>query len=177
MNLKVNIAPQDIYIFNDYYFENSETIKKAVFKNQLFVGASPLVGGIIVPFINDMPLKHALILLVAVFVLISLPFYFLYSRYNKRRYRKEIKKLYSEGENKGIYGEYEYTIEEDWLLVKTAVSQTKQSWNSIEKIVQYKENTYVFISSIQAYIFPKASVVDGNYDSFINEIKMKNIKP
>jgi len=46
MNLRVNITPQDIYIFNDYYFENSETIRKAVFKNQLVMGASPLVGGI-----------------------------------------------------------------------------------------------------------------------------------
>ncbi len=177
MNLKVDITPQDIYIFNDYYFENSETISKAVFKNQLVMGASPLVGGIFVAFINDMPLKPALIILAAVFVLISLPFYFLYPRYHKRKYRKEIKKLYSEGENKGIYGEHEYTIEEDGLLEKTAVNQTKQSWNSIEKIVQHEENTYVFINSIQAHIFPKASVVGGNYDSFINEIKMKIIKP
>jgi len=99
-----------------------------------------------------------------------LPFYFLYPRYHKRKYRKEIKKLYSEGENKGIYGEHEYTIEEDGLLENTAVNQTKQSWNSIEKIVQHGENTYVFINSIQVHIFPKDSVVDGNYDSFINEI-------
>ncbi|WP_028582053.1 YcxB family protein [Desulfogranum japonicum] len=156
MNLKVNIKPQDVYDFNDYFFENSDTIKKALFKNQLIMGASPLAGGIIV-----------------VFILISLPFYFLYPGYHKRKYRKEIKKLYSEGKNKGIYGEHEYTIEEDGLLEKTAVNETKQNWNSIEKIVQDKENTYVFINSIQAHVFPKASVIEGNYESFVNEIKKK----
>jgi len=171
--LKVNITYQNLLDFNDYYYENSKIIKSAILKDRLVMTVSPLMGGLTVIFLKEMIFCLAIILISIILLLVSLPIYLLYPRFSKKKYRKGIKKFYSESENKGVLCEHEYTIKEDALLEKTEVNQTIQTWNSIKKVVQYKEDTYVFISSEQAYLFPKASVIEGDYDLFVEELKSK----
>jgi len=174
MNIKYRVTIEDLYQFNDYFLNTSSDLKKIIVTNQMIIGASPLIGGIIAIFLKDISFKPAVIILLGLFAVFAVPLYLLYPKHYKKKYREQIKKLYPEGENKSVLGEHEIIIEIDGFTEKTHYNQNKQSWEAIEKIVHVENALYIFISSLQAYIIPKNAIFEGNYDDFVNCLMEKH---
>jgi len=170
MKIKYTVALEDIYAVSDYLNANSPAMKSSIRKSQLFMASCPLGGILLLIYIKGLLYTTVVLPLLAFGVILGLPLYFLYPKYFRHYQRKIVQRLYSEGQNKGILGEHELTIEEDGIIEKTQYNVTKQRWESIEKIVTGINHTHIFISPLLAYTIPANTVLEGEYVSFVAEL-------
>lgn len=171
MHIIFGINAEELFLFNQYLFDNSKTIQKAFTKNRSMISFSPILAAMILSLVNELSPLNALILAGIVAITISLPAYYVYPMLVRKNLRKRIVKMYSEGQNNGIIGEHELQIDADGLVEKTQLGEVRQEWDKIKDIVSLEGRTYIFISDINAYILPRQSVVSGDYDAFVAELK------
>ena len=84
---------------------------------------------------------------------------------------RQARRLYKEGTNKGVFGQHEIEIDDDGLVERTEVNETRQSWHGVERIAETDEHAFIYISSVMAHIIPKQSVTAGDPDTFIARAK------
>jgi|GEM_PF-3280361 len=170
MNIIFGINAEELFIFNQYLFDHSKTIQKAFTKNRSMLSFSPLLAAMILSIVNELSPLNFLMLVGAVAVTISLPAYYYYPLFVRKNLRKRIVKMYAEGQNNGIIGEHELQIDVDGLVEKTQIGEVRQEWDKIKNVVSHNNRTYIFISDINAYILPKDSTIQGDYDNFVAEV-------
>ncbi len=176
MNIIFGINAEELFLFNQYLFDSSKTIQKAFTKNRSMICFSPMLAAMILSLVNELSPGNFLLLVGIVAITISLPAYYVYPMFVRKNLRKRIVKMYSEGQNNGIIGEHELQVDADGLVEKTQIGEVRQEWDKIKNVVSHNDRTYIFISDINAYILPKNSVVQGDYDSFVSELqKLKTL--
>jgi hypothetical protein len=88
----------------------------------------------------------------------------------RRRMRKQVRKLYSEGKNVSALGELELELTDTGLIAKSAYTETKLAWGAIERIESTPTHTFLYLSSVQAYIIPHNKIIEGDYRALMAEI-------
>jgi hypothetical protein len=171
MNIIFGINAEELFLFNQYLFDNSKPIQKAFTKNRSLISFSPIPAAMLMGFVNQLPLNQLFMLIAIVAVTISLPAYYVYPMFVRKNLRKRIVKMYAEGQNRGIIGEHELQIDADGLVEKTPLGEVRQGWDAIKNVVSHNNRTYIFISDTNAYILPKDSTVQGDYDVFVAELQ------
>ena len=76
-----------------------------------------------------------------------------------------------QGTNKGTLGEHELEIDDNGLVERTEVTETRQSWHGVERIVETDEHAFIYVSSMMAHVIPKHSVIAGDPNEFIARAK------
>ena len=170
MNIIFGVNAEELFLFNQYLFDNSKTLQKAFTKNRSMICFSPMLAAMILSLVNELSPLNFLILAGIVAITISLPAYYVYPMFVRKNLRKRIVKMYAEGQNNGIIGEHELQIDTDGLVEKTPMGEVRQGWDMIKNIVSYNNRTYIFISDTNAYILPKDSTLQGDYDTFVAEL-------
>ena len=171
MNITFGINAEELFLFNQYLFDNSGTIQKAFTKNRSLISLSPIPASIMIGYVKELPPTHMLMLLAIVAFTVSLPAYFTYPMFVRKNLRRRIVKMYGDGQNRGIIGEHELGIDADGLVEKTPYGEVRQGWDAIRNVVSYNDRTYIFISDANAYIIPKNATVQGDYDAFVAELQ------
>jgi len=170
MNIIFGINAEELFLFNQYLIDNSKPIQKSFTKNRSLISFSPIPAAMLMGFVNQLPLNQLLMLIAIVAVTISLPAYYVYPMFVRKNLRKRIVKMYAEGQNRGIIGEHELQVDNEGLVEKTPLGEVRLGWDAIRNIVSYNNRTYIFISDTNAYILPKDSTVQGDYDVFVAEL-------
>jgi hypothetical protein len=170
MKIVFGINAEELFLFNQYLFDTSPAIKKAFTKNRALISYSPILAAMVLGLVNEQSPFNVMLLVGIAAVTISLPAYYIYPMLVRKNLRKRIVKLYSEGQNNGIIGEHELEIDAGGLVEKTPLGEVRQEWDKIVNVISHNDRTYIFISEINAYILPKYSVVQGDYDAFVAEL-------
>lgn len=170
MNIIFGINAEELFLFNQYLFDNSKPIQKAFTKNRAMVSYSPVLAAIVLGLVNELPPGNMFMLIGIVALTVSLPAYYFFPMFIRKNLRKRIVKMYAEGQNNGIIGEHELQIDADGLVEKTPLGEVRQGWDTIKDIVSHNNRTYIFISDTNAYILPQQSVVQGDYNAFVAEL-------
>jgi hypothetical protein len=84
---------------------------------------------------------------------------------------RQARRLYNEGTNKGTLGQHELEIDDNGLVERTEVNETRQSWNGVERIAETDERAFIYVSSMMAHVIPKKSLSAGDPDAFIARAK------
>jgi hypothetical protein len=163
----------DVVKFHHYAIEHSPTLRRNNLINHLVWTFSPLVGGIAIPLVQRTPISTTVFIMVVIGGMISLPIFALYPRYARQYREKQIRKLYSEGDNKSLIGTHTISIEPTGIRVRTDVSESSTQWQSIERICMTDDTTYIFVGAVNAYVIPKHTVIEGNYEECIKEIQQQ----
>jgi len=161
MKIKYTVMMDDLIVFNQFVYAQSASMRK-----------KKIVGSLIGPFIilaiatHDAVKEHSLSVFIFGLILSCCLFFFL-RWFFTRQIRTTVKKLHGEHPNKGMLGEHELEIDADGLIEKTEVNETKIKWGGIERIETTLEYTFIFIGAAMAYVIPKSSVLERQYDEFI----------
>jgi hypothetical protein len=67
-----------------------------------------------------------------------------------------VKKLIAEGPNAGMFGPHELTIETSSLIEKTDVNESRHAWSAIDRVIETDDYAFIYLSSVQAHIIPRA---------------------
>ena len=161
MRLRYNLDVDDKIALNKHYFSNSRTLLNQKIQHLIAIalfGATPFI--IIYIFTSDL----SYFLWGAIFV-IAFTFFSSF-RYN-RRVISNLKRTYEEGNKTGGFDEHELQVTDSWIIEKNNTGESKTNWASIDKIVSEENHTFIFLNSLNAYIIPKDSIIEGNYGEFV----------
>jgi hypothetical protein len=173
MQITFRLAMDDIVSFNTYVFATSPAIRRSFLINKLIISGTPLAVVLAQVYILRMPFRESLLFIVPALLFLSLPLYFLTPIFFRKVALRKVGKIYAEGENKSLLGEHVLRIEPDGLTEKTELCETKQRWESLEKIVTDGPRTSIFAGAVQAYIIPRQSVLAGDYEAFVAELRRR----
>lgn len=92
-----------------------------------------------------------------------------------RIYRGNVKRLasrmYAEGQNKGLIGVHVAELRDNGLFDGTEFLERTVFWKGIERIESTAGRTFVYLSPMSALVISEHSVLEGNYQAFIEELQ------
>ncbi len=167
MILRYEISMDDLVAFNRYHSANSPAIKRS--KSTFMILVSGLVVGL--SLLIDPPPGIARSVVASVAVLFALLFSFIFNRVFRSSLDRHVRRLLNEGANKGCFGWHELEIDNDGLVERTEVNETRHSWQGIEKIAETESHAFLYTSSFMAHVIPKQSISTGDAVQFIADAK------
>ena len=78
-----------------------------------------------------------------------------------------------EGKNRGTLGWHELELTGSTLLERNEVGESTIRIDAIEKVASDDDHTFVYVGAVMAHVIPRASVTDGDYDSFVSTLRTK----
>ena len=172
MNVKYKLKEQDYIDFNLYHMAHSKLMKSHLMKQRI---AGPIiftVAAFITPQISGIPFWYW----ATVFSIVSILWFFNYPKLSKKRMRKQISKMLSEGDNKDFFSLKELTLEKQGIIIKSPFSETSVLWPSFGKLATTKSHIFIYNGAASAYIIPKrAFSSDEAYNFFLQALE-KHIK-
>jgi hypothetical protein len=90
-----------------------------------------------------------------------------------RKMKRNLIKMYAEGQNKTMLGEQELEVSDVGLVERSKFSETKMAWGAIERIETTPDHTFVYTSSTNAYIIPHHKIIQGDYRTLMAEISRR----
>lgn len=176
MKLVYSVSEADALAYASYFYEHSPVIQNQMKTGRVvlfiavllfaFITVLMTLGGNCVqlsPLIKGL-LYAAIVLGVAVVIV-----YFAH----KKIYLWSSRKMLRSGKNKGIFGPQSMEITDTGLKLNRPGGESTTYWNGIERVETTEIAAYIYISSMAAYIVPRASVTEGNFDSFLAEIRKR----
>lgn len=81
-------------------------------------------------------------------------------------------KLYLQGKLKGHLGEHTLESLPDGLIERNAAGEHFSRWPEIEVIYSTTQHTFFVTKSRLAYILPRRSILEGDYDQFVKNARI-----
>jgi len=167
MKIRYSISLDDILEFNRYHFLFSNASRKTRLLRQWLV---PMVPAITLGYFSH--IEHDSLELV--FGLIGSVILWVYYWKNKTAFiEKHVKKVYEEGRNDSLFGDHSFEITENSIFLTSKESETKLSVTRIERIVEYKQHIFLFVSAANALIINIDKIMEGNPAQIMDEIRSK----
>ena len=170
MNIEYEINVDDWLALNRHLIKSSPLMIRAVRKGQAWWAMGPVVGGALLAAYKRVPLEKSGVILAAIFLILSVPMFFLYPIYFKFHSQRFIRKFYKSEKNKGAVGKHFFSVSDDALTDKTDYNNNTISWKSVDRIESTEDHTFIFTDELTAYIIPRHSILNGKYDEFVNKL-------
>jgi len=168
MRIRYERTMDDILALNEFSFHHSPTTKRIVSRYR-WTGALAiwlLAALLVYVLVPAMPIYLTLLLafIDAAYFAVVAP------RIVLKKTKHNIRKQYAEGQNATLLGEQELELTDTGLIARSKYAETKLAWGAIEKIETTPEHTFLFVSSVNAYIIPHTRILEGDYRALMAEI-------
>jgi len=170
MEIEYQVNIDDCFALNSHLTKTSPLMIQEIRKGQISMAISPLAGVAIVIICYEMSLLSALVLMGITGAIFSAPMFFLYPLIFKRAQNKMTIKLCASEKSQGILGLHKMRILSNGLEYSTDYTDSRITWNSINRIETADDHTFIFTDEIKAHIIPRNAVVTGDYTQFINSL-------
>lgn len=165
MRLRYTLSLDDLVALNMYYSKRSPHMKRTLALTYLLtVGFCFFALLLVVAYLRTQRWFLALFNTLLYAFLVQ---YVLFGR------KKRIRRLYAEGKNKGLIGPHELEITEQDLVERTQVGERHTQWSAIDGVSTTPGHTFIFLSALEAHVIPRTTILDGNYEDFVNEVKKR----
>lgn len=84
---------------------------------------------------------------------------------------RTVRRMLDESPNRAMFGEREAIADERGLTTKSENSESLVMWTGIERVVESKDFTFFYLSSMHAHAFPRRNAISGDPVEFIEEAK------
>ena len=79
--------------------------------------------------------------------------------------------LYRERPDKVVFGEHELKTDEQGFTERSDVAEHSIRWEGVNAIQTTPRHAFIFVGAWRAFIVPRASVLEGDFDEFISEAR------
>jgi len=157
MQVEYQLTLEDLVAFNWHYSSTSATARRRYWSNLAWAILAALVVVVLWPGWGG----RARVLYLVPF---SLVFLLIYPACYRRLVTLNSRKLYSEGQNKGVIGNHIIVIDAEGIREISAVGESRTSWEGVERIDQSDEYVFLYIGSVMAHVIPKRAFV-GDHEA------------
>ena len=159
---------QDLEEFTKYHYANSPNMKRT---NLMLVVGVALVIFLFVGAQHGFEYTQGR-LVKALVISAILGGYFLLT--SKKRIARSTRKMYSEGQGKGLLCEHELEITDDHLLEKSESGETRTKFPMLYRISETDSYLFIYIGTLMAHVIPKNRITHGDYQEFIQALLEKS---
>jgi hypothetical protein len=168
VKIHYDVNLDDIVAWNLYHFTHSRAMRRTRLFNVwgppavwvfLATAAAALIGGPAAIFVLQIP-----VLIVSAVWVAAMP------AYMRRLLTRNVRKLMSEGANKGTLGPHEMELTETHLIVSSYYSETKSRLEVIERVARTDSHTFVYMSAVNANTIPRAALGERDYEEFVEAL-------
>jgi isocitrate dehydrogenase kinase/phosphatase len=89
----------------------------------------------------------------------------------------QIRRLYAEGKNSGLFCEHLLSITPEGLTDKTEFVEIRSAWKGVERLEVTPDYAFVYFNSVMAHIISRKRVVEGDFDAFVGELRRSVMEP
>ena len=173
MKLRYDISLDDLVAFNLHLYRSSSVVRRAMAKQQWYLSISVFISIVGVTKLVDVH-ANTIATILAAMAIAGLCF-FAFPRLEAQSAEKRIKQILGdEAKNKSSLGEHELELVQDGLVERTAAGEKKTKWLGIERIETSAAHTFVYSGAATAYVIPKSTVREGDYESFILAVRQQH---
>ena len=165
MRLRYTVSMDDVLALNHFFYLHSSTIRRS--RAMLVIGLPCVLmafevyqgirGGSWGP--------HAVMLVLCVLLIPFLNGYF------ARGMKRTAQRIYRERPTRGLIGEHELAVDEQGVRERTETGEQMTLWAGVDRIETTPEHAFIFVGPAMAHVVPRATVVEGEFDSFITAAK------
>jgi len=84
---------------------------------------------------------------------------------------KQTREMFSEGENKVVFGPRELEVTPEFLVKRSPVHEFIVRWSAVERIVETLDYGYIYWCGVAAHQIPKKQVSKDEYRAFMEAAK------
>jgi hypothetical protein len=176
VKIRFEITTADMVAFNRFHCENSPMWRRQRLALSLVL---PTVLGCVFLIAlmglfdgeNELPAYAAFLIgLAAVFLFVSVGWFFLIRWWMSANVESTVKKLLAEGTNRSILGWRDMELANNRLFVRLELIDSSYDLRAIEKIVWNEVYTFVYVSATQALLVPMHLYPEDEYRAFVDEL-------
>lgn len=157
MQVEYQLTLEDLVAFNWHYSRTSATARRIYWSNLAWMICATLIVVVIWP-------GWGVWGRVLYFIGFSLVFLLIYPAYYRWIVTHNSRKLYSEGQNKGVIGNHIIAIDAEGFTETSDVGESRTTWDGVERIDQSDEYVLLYTSPVMAHIIPKRAFV-GDHEA------------
>ncbi|WP_312090780.1 YcxB family protein [Chryseobacterium sp.] len=166
MNLNLSLNKEDFLEYHLFTASRSKTIIKQKRKNFIWVFAAIIIFGFNLYNNSD----NGLIYFIPACIIILIGIYFLQKWQYKSYYNKFIKENYKEK----IGLKTNLIFENDELITKNSIAESKINYNSFKEISEIKDYYFLKLKTEESFIIPKNKIENQEeFNKFISLMKTK----
>ena len=171
MTAEYEITADDLVAFNLYHHRQSPTARRQYLRSWLGPAAVWLCVCAGLWYFADRHRGTPLRTLLDLLPLFSgVPVYLLYFPWAyRRKLRKIIHGMVTEGRNRGMLGRHRVTISPEGVAEASEHAQTSTHWRGVEKVVATAGHAFIYIGAMAAVIVPRRAFADpADFDKFLD---------
>lgn len=170
MTAAYELTQDDLNAFNLYHHLHSPTARRNYLRSWFIPAFFLLLVFTVIWYSADRergtPLQTFIDLLP---LFSSVPIYLIYFPWAyRRKLRKLIKGMVSEGRNRGVFCRHRVTVSPEGITDSGEFSQTAIAWPAIERVAWNNDYAFVYTSAVAAIIIPRrAFTTAAEFEEFV----------
>jgi hypothetical protein len=179
MTAEYEITKEDFIAYNLYHHRHSPTARRQYLWAWLLPAFLWLIVCVAIWYFADRnrgtPLRTFLHLLP---LFSAVPLHLLYFPWAyKRKLRKTVDGMASEGRNEGLFSRHRVTISPEGVTDSSEHIQTSSAWRAIEQIASTEDHAYIYINAMAALIVPRRGFSSpSEFDEFVRTARQYHEK-
>lgn len=168
MIAKYVITVDDIVAFHHYHCAHSAAVKRNKYI-AMFSSAVVMFGLLcFVPPPEDV--SRSLIFMGMIPIVVAVCIVYNFWMFPKL-INRQLRRMLNEGGNKGTIGDQEIEVNESGIARRSEVSETRFSWDGVERIAETDTHAFIYVSSTMAFVLPKRSFTVGDPVAVVERIR------
>jgi hypothetical protein len=82
-----------------------------------------------------------------------------------------VRRLYRERKNPFASGTHYLSAGEHGLVARGPDGEATIKWSAVDRVVTTPNHAFIYLSAVSAIVVPRRSVVSGNLDVFLHEVR------
>ncbi|MCA9094281.1 MAG: YcxB family protein [Planctomycetaceae bacterium] len=172
LSLKFQHSFEDLVKANRLMADHSPTMRRMRKFALILIGIIFFLLGIL----NGISISSNSVLINPVIILSPIVLYLLVIQFLFRRLFHwsagwSFKRMLRETSNQALFSEREVTVDDQGIIAKSGLGESKFQWRGIDRVVESEEFALFYISSVQAITVPMQKVISGNPKRFVEAAK------
>lgn len=167
MIVKYENSIDDLVAFSRHHYARSPAVKWSIIRSLVLWSLVFIFISLKFPTTDDLSISTR----VAFGILYAALFCLIVSLLRRPITDRLVRRMFREGDNKGIICQHELEIDDQGIVERTEVGEARQSWRAVERIEESDDHAFIYVSSMMAHVIPKRAVETGDVQAFLSQAK------
>lgn len=169
MAIRFSNTIDDFLAMSEFHYKASPAVKRQLSNYQWTVGLGIFVLPLLISVVFRSHGNGLFDLLVA--AIVAAVFAYIAPISWRRSVRRQTLRMYNEGSNKAAFSEREMEVTPDGIVSRSAYGESLTAWGAVERIESTSDYTFIYISSVMAYVIPNKRIPEHDLREFLFDLK------
>jgi hypothetical protein len=163
-DIEYEFRQEDLIHFNEMRFKNNVQLQDEMRKHRFFIlGLMLFVSFFYYLYYSDIQVPAYILTLGVLWIFGFKPYEV------KMDIRRQILAKYTEAEKEAMFGTYQMSIEQHYLVIKSPSGKEKLAWKDLARVEYGKKYVYIYIDLDSAMIIPVETMKSGDLEKFAEQ--------